>query len=176
MACKPGSVLTCVSDGHSSRRPVARMLKQPTRTAARKFTCPKIGNHPYWSCSRWGLPCRPCHQGRGALLPHPFTLASVNGGGLLSVALSLKSPSPAVNRHRISVEPGLSSPVRTDGGGHPAICRRQSTILPVMRQARREPGATGQSPTHRAICVDIPGKMGHGRASAYSGPAGNCLG
>jgi len=32
-------------------------------------------------------------------------------GGLLSVALSLKSPSPAINRHRSSVVPGLSSPV-----------------------------------------------------------------
>ena len=32
-------------------------------------------------------------------------------GGLLSVALSLRSPSLAVNQHRISVEPGLSSPL-----------------------------------------------------------------
>ena len=31
-------------------------------------------------------------------------------GGLLSVALSLRSPSPGVIRHRVSVEPGLSSP------------------------------------------------------------------
>ena len=30
---------------------------------------------PIRSCSRWGLPCRPCCQGRGALLPHHFTLA-----------------------------------------------------------------------------------------------------
>jgi hypothetical protein len=29
---------------------------------------------PIWSCSRWGLPCRPRCRGRGALLPHPFTL------------------------------------------------------------------------------------------------------
>ena len=31
-------------------------------------------------------------------------------GGLLSVALSLGSPPPEVIRHRISMEPGLSSP------------------------------------------------------------------
>ena len=31
-------------------------------------------------------------------------------GGLLSVALSLRSPSLAVSQHRVSVEPGLSSP------------------------------------------------------------------
>jgi len=30
-------------------------------------------------------------------------------GGLLSVALSLESPPPGVTRHRVSVEPGLSS-------------------------------------------------------------------
>jgi hypothetical protein len=30
---------------------------------------------PIRSCSRWGLPCRPCCQGRGALLPHRFTRA-----------------------------------------------------------------------------------------------------
>ena len=30
---------------------------------------------PTWSCSRWGLPCRSCRRERGALLPHPFTLA-----------------------------------------------------------------------------------------------------
>ncbi len=77
---------------------------------------------PIRSCSRWGLPCRPCYQRRGGLLPHPFTLtppafASSCGrksrrGGLLSVALSLRSPSPDVIRHRVSVEPGLSSPYR----------------------------------------------------------------
>jgi len=27
-----------------------------------------------WSCCRWGLPCRPSHPGRGALLPHHFPL------------------------------------------------------------------------------------------------------
>src|SRR3954470_8025104 len=31
-------------------------------------------------------------------------------GGLLSVALSLGSPPPGVTRHRVPVEPGLSSP------------------------------------------------------------------
>jgi len=30
---------------------------------------------PTWSCSRWGLPCRSRRRDRGALLPHPFTLA-----------------------------------------------------------------------------------------------------
>ncbi len=30
-----------------------------------------------WSCSRWGLPCRRRCRRRGALLPHPFTLAVI---------------------------------------------------------------------------------------------------
>ena len=34
---------------------------------------------PIRSCSRWGLPCRPRHRGRGALLPHPFTLTDGPG-------------------------------------------------------------------------------------------------
>lgn len=38
---------------------------------------------PIRSCSRWGLPCHPRRRGRGALLPHPFTLAHAvpPGGG-----------------------------------------------------------------------------------------------
>ena len=31
---------------------------------------------PIRSCTAWGLPCRPGHPGRGALLPHRFTLAT----------------------------------------------------------------------------------------------------
>jgi hypothetical protein len=62
------------------------------------------------------LPCRFRCRSRGALLPHHFTLtalsAQVDGGGsgLFSVALSLGSPPPEVIRHRMSMEPGLSSP------------------------------------------------------------------
>ncbi len=44
-------------------------------------------------------------------------------GGMFSVALSLRSPPPAVGRHRVPVEPGLSSraglPARA--GGRPAV-------------------------------------------------------
>jgi len=94
--------------------PVTGHLARPTRAAAREPAWrPKPPAAPTWSCSRWGLPCRVRHRPRGALLPHPFTLTSVaeaTGGGLLSVALSLGSPPPGVTRHRVPVEPGLSSP------------------------------------------------------------------
>ena len=43
---------------------------------------------------------------------HPYhaTSSLEAAGGLLSVALSLESPPPGVTRHRVCVEPGLSSP------------------------------------------------------------------
>ncbi|CUW38590.1 protein of unknown function [Magnetospirillum sp. XM-1] len=49
---------------------------------------------------------------------HPYLLPdrSPGTGGLLSVALSLGSPPPDVIRHRVSVEPGLSSPWRKARG------------------------------------------------------------
>ncbi|QFT31023.1 hypothetical protein FIV00_11085 [Labrenzia sp. THAF82] len=51
---------------------------------------------------------------RWALTPpfHPYsdTILRSDRSGLLSVALSLRSPSPGVTRHRVSLEPGLSSP------------------------------------------------------------------
>src|SRR5439155_25820417 len=53
---------------------------------------------PIWPCSDWGLPCRPCCQCRGGLLPHRFTLTSgvAAGGGLFSVALSFAFRRPGV--------------------------------------------------------------------------------
>src|SRR3989440_3766441 len=70
------------------------------------------------SCSRWGLPCRLRCRKRGALLPHRFTLTAPSpqagrdgSGGLFSVALSLGLRPPDVIRHRMSMEPGLSSRV-----------------------------------------------------------------
>jgi hypothetical protein len=123
--CKPGSVgpvLAHGRGGHSSGGAVAGALVQPTRVTGLEIGrgCPRVT--PIWSCSRWGLPCRPCCQVRGALLPHPFTLTHPRTGGLLSVALSLGSPPAAVSRHRISMEPGLSSPegaaTRSTGVAH----------------------------------------------------------
>ena len=82
----------------SARRPVSRVLSAPFG-ARRPFlwdvprgtphaTNPDgetgmsplrpmrtVATAPIRSCSRWGLPCRPRHRGRGALLPPRFTLA-----------------------------------------------------------------------------------------------------
>jgi hypothetical protein len=107
---------------------------------------------PIRFCSRRGLPCRPRCRGRGALLPHPFTLTGrhrhinvgARAGGLLSVALSLGSPPPAVSRRRVSVEPGLSSPAQVSplakaviqpsgGGSHSRVGASLSTHNPEYR-------------------------------------------
>jgi len=63
--------------------------------------------------ARWALtpPFHPYPAGKSARLSWP---GHHKGpiywrGGLLSVALSLGFPPPAINRHRVSVEPGLSS-------------------------------------------------------------------
>ena len=83
-ACKPGSVpparkkepaamaihlgraLLHASRDQPGQRGRKHALHPPDRWRARAV--------PIRSCSGRGLPCRPCRQGRGALLPHPFTL------------------------------------------------------------------------------------------------------
>ncbi len=95
---------------------------------------------PIRSCSRRGLPCRPRCRARGALLPHPFTLTfspfpkEKTKGGFLSVALSLGSPPPDVIRRRVSVEPGLSSPLRK---------RPSSRLTAALRVAGRAGSSEG---------------------------------
>jgi hypothetical protein len=127
-ACKPGSVPAREGDGwpflwdaryRTPRATDPGDVAETPLPVARRVT-------PIWSCSRWGLPCRFRYRSRGGLLPHRFTLACLvcrpktgQTGGLFSVALSLGSPPPAVSRHRVSVEPGLSSPLAECS--HPAV-------------------------------------------------------
>ncbi len=146
-----------------ARRPVSRVLSTPrgvrwpfiwdARYRTPRATYPGSGAEtrlpanrraaPIWSCSRWGLPCHLRYRRRGALLPHPFTLAAGRSpvGGLLSVALSLGLPPPAVNRHRVSVEPGLSSP-----RGFPRSERRPSGRLAGLKLVL--PAAASSSAPH----------------------------
>ena len=96
---------------------------------------------PYAVLLPVGFTLPPLFQGRGALLPHRFTLALAHGfpcasGGLFSVALSLGSPPPAVNRHRIPVEPGLSSIPRCRG-----TAAARPSGWPVVRP--HGPGSSG---------------------------------
>jgi hypothetical protein len=113
-------------DDHSSGTRVAASLARPTRATGPETGLP---HHPHGRCRRrpylvllpvgftvpptlpparcaLAAPFHPCPQAR----PKPAP-----AGGLLSVALSLGSPPPGVTRHRVPVEPGLSSPVARAG-------------------------------------------------------------
>ena len=74
--CKPGSVPVVsrkrpTGDGHFSRKPIARLLKQPTRKSITDRTGPCVAPGglkslgpallPVWPCSRWGLPSQAGH-------------------------------------------------------------------------------------------------------------------
>ena len=59
---------------HSSGTALADRLARPTRMEHEGVPVSCETPIPIRSCSRRGLPCHPCHQERGGLLPHPFTL------------------------------------------------------------------------------------------------------
>ena len=138
-------------DGHSSATPVARRLKQPTRTATRKRLELALRAVPIRSCSRWGLPCRFRCRKRGALLPHRFTLASairyaprrsVLCGTVPELAPAGSYPAPFIRGARTFL-PGHLSVIAgaavqpTDGRrcGAPR-CLRQGSTRPRLRLCR----------------------------------------
>src|SRR5581483_10215816 len=134
----------------------AHCLGQPTRTASltslpRRYRLrePSASAVPIRSCSRWGLPCRRRCRRRGALLPHRFTLTAVvtqlNRGGLFSVALSLGSRPPDVIRHRLSMEPGLSSPACAGAAVRPTDGNRDGGLGPCRQVSRRQDATTSGS-------------------------------
>ena len=78
--------------GHSSGPTVTGRFSRPTRVPrsgdapTRQFPeGPGRRGTPIRSCSWRGLPCGPCHQRPGALLPHPFTLPSVEAEEVCSL-------------------------------------------------------------------------------------------
>lgn len=76
------------------------------------------------------------HPAPCALLPHIFTIAA-RIRHKFSVALSLRSPSPAVSRHPCSVEPGLSSrgpKAARDCLTYSPILYRKSGVLSIRLQ------------------------------------------
>jgi hypothetical protein len=94
--CKPNSVLLTFarSEDHSSATRVAAVVKQPTRklsTETGDSTASLFGLAPQGVCHAVAA-----RAGRGALLPHRFTLTSATLrsqiGGLFSVALSVALP------------------------------------------------------------------------------------
>ncbi len=126
-ACKPGSVrhrplARTIRDGHSSGTMFAHGLEQPTRTAG--LTSPRgviaCANSPLKPSLFGFAPGGVYHAGSvaGAAVRSYRTFSPLprhspegpTAGGSFSVALSLGLPPPDVIRHRMSREPGLSSP------------------------------------------------------------------
>ena len=133
-------------DDHSSANRVATAVKLPTRASRAlaslrvvSLSGPAPREAPIWHCSGWGLPCRPCCQVRGGLLPHRFTITPASRGRLFSVALSLGLPPPGVTRHPCQRESGLSSDLATRG--HPALRARGELGVPRACVNRKAPQA-----------------------------------
>src|ERR1700754_3441622 len=105
-----------VRDGHSSGTAFADGLEQPTRTAGLTSPCSVIACANSLRCRpysvlfpvRFAMPS-PLPETRCALTAPFHPCRGRSRGGSFSVALSLGSPPPDVIRHRLSVEPGLSS-------------------------------------------------------------------
>jgi len=141
LACKPGSVpvgrYRPAGDDHSSGTPIAGRLVQPTRTVRLEIApadrFPGSARAvPIWFCSRWGLPCRTCCQVRGALLPHPFTLAPPVAGRFAfcgtfpGVAPAGRYPAPYFHGARTFLCHHDRSPkTRRESSGHPASWQSQ---------------------------------------------------
>ena len=96
--------------GHLSRLTVADKLKRCSRYSVGRTALLTDTQ----SCSEWGLHGIPCYQGIGELLPRlsiltargklvakPFKTEVKPLRRFISVALSLKSPSPDVIRHPV---------------------------------------------------------------------------
>ena len=124
---------------HSSGRRIAPALKRPTRVSRGETPLPAIRREtPMRSCSGWGLPCEPCCQGPGALLPHPFTLARAPDGSRWRSALCGTVPRPperatgrALPATLVSWSPDFP---RTEARGCPAP-RHPSDLVPGLRRA-----------------------------------------
>lgn len=122
MVYKPGSV-RCALQG------MAIHLGRPSPNASRDLPGRRRGNTPGLAAYRpysvllpVGFTLPPSLPRARCALTAPFHPYRPKAGGLLSVALSLGSPPPGVTRHRVSVEPGLSSPApRRREGDHPTI-------------------------------------------------------
>ena len=153
-ACKPGSVL-------ASRRWMAIPLGRPSPNASRDRPGRRRGNtaagcpacRPYLVLLPVGFAVPlPLPVARWALPPpfHPCRLAcrleAGQRGGLFSVALSLGSPPPAVNRHRVSVEPGLSSPSRSPGKAQPSSRLTCGRLTRGRRQTGQASGRIRRTP------------------------------
>ena len=176
-----------------TRRPVSRVLSPGAsrRTVGRPFiwdgrcrppraTYPKDSakTHPqpeaagpsYSVLLPVGFTLPPPSPGARCALTAPFHPCLIReSGGLLSVALSLGSRPPAVSRHRVSVEPGLSSPCRfpTARGGRPAVW--SAPYIRSFSLRRNRPRHGGWLPSGRRCAGRSPGPFAPSRGRGGNG-------
>jgi hypothetical protein len=114
-ACKPGFVWRAVSLARVMAIPLGRPLpaassNQPGQRSgdgSKDFSGEKHLASPLFGFAPGGA-CHAAHVAMRAVRSYR-TVSPLPCGGLFSVALSLGLPPPEVIRHRVSVEPGLSS-------------------------------------------------------------------
>ena len=169
-ACKPGSVwrrasataihLVCPLPDTSSNQPGRRPENRPcanARRSANRARPPLFGLAPggvYLAATVTRRAVR-SYRTLSPLLPRR-PIAETRFGGLLSVALSLGSPPAAVSRHRVSMEPGLSSTGRH--GPQTQACQQR----PSSRLVLEIRGALGIRSSGMANCpLSHPDQDGH---------------
>jgi hypothetical protein len=147
-ACKPGSGWLPDSSDNVTAIPLGRALlrassNQPGRQGTETCPCPLaraasslFGFAPGGACHAVPVAGSAVRSYRTfSPLPCRKSRSSPAQGGSISVALSLGSPPPDVIRHRVSVEPGLSS--LASESGRPADWRGGDARWRGRRQARR---------------------------------------
>ena len=139
---KPGSV----ASNHSSRAIVANCLQRPTRDRRGPRHRP-----PIWPCSGRECLAGPVARARGALLPHPFTLAKpqrkLDGWRSALCCTCRRLAPPRDYLAPCPVEPGLSS-------GRPLKREDDTRLLDRLSCAKPTPcGAAPTAPARRARCV-----------------------
>lgn len=149
-AFKPGSVGPGSELPDVAAIPLGRSLpnassNQPGRRAWREGLPRPVGPSvsPLFGFAPGGV-CRAVRVAASAVRSYRTLspLPCMKQGGLLSVALSLGSPPPDVIRHRLSMEPGLSSPVRTGAAARPTDPARMcAAIAPEVKEPDAHPGA-----------------------------------
>ncbi len=111
-----------------------------------KLPCPAPSREhrrepPIRHCSRWGLPCRPCCQVRGGLLPHRFTITHAEAGAVSSLwRFPWGCPRRALPGTVSSWSPDFPRAVLAGdarSSGHPR--RRRHRAAPTPRQCGRYP-------------------------------------
>src|SRR5262249_9534972 len=120
-------------DDHSSSSAIADGIERPTRR-------PSDGPSrlPIWSCSVRGFACRPSCHGRGALLPHLFTLTlrwpdltvRTNTGRYVFCATVLRVAPTGCYPAHCPAEFGLSSRLRASRDGGRSSGSLRQFILP----------------------------------------------